>query len=325
MIAEQPCIAVLLAGTLRPLPLHQMLGIDPLRLPIGAHGTLMEHWVEVLSRSLGDCQVRLIVNSPEQLAVLSEQVHERPTLRDGRVNVALEPSAWRGMAGALSDVTADARPRQTILAIEAYSLPPASLAPLVEALDDQTDAVVATTPNGEPAGLYALRSEVLEIVRPVGYVDVKEQLLPDLYEQGRPARTVQMPDPVTRIRDLDGYLKALEIQERRARVDDAAATRSGDARIAPTARIIGHCQIASGVVVDDDAIVHDSVLLEGARVGRGCVVSRSILGPRAEVSRPRNRPGRVVTGAVVPASPARKRDEAAGNAPPRRYGRRAAE
>ncbi|HKV89802.1 MAG TPA: hypothetical protein VJQ43_01220, partial [Thermoplasmata archaeon] len=60
------------------------------------------------------------------------------------------------------------------------------------------------------------------------------------------------------------------------------------------ARLGPYVTLSAGVVVEPEAHLEDAVVMEGAVIGKGARVVRSILGPRARVA-----PGHTVEGSVL--------------------------
>src|SRR5262245_12002461 len=130
---SRPVIAVMLAGRIRPSPLRDALDVHALRMPVGAHGTLLDAWLKTLGAVPGMTQIEVVVNTPEEAesvksvgGLRGRRPQETPTVR-----VVAEPSAWRGAAGLVRDVT-DRLPSDAIVFVcEAKRLPPHSLQPIV--------------------------------------------------------------------------------------------------------------------------------------------------------------------------------------------------
>lgn len=114
---------------------------------------------------------------------------------------------------------------------------------------------------------------------------------------------------------LEGSLGLIDLPPASlARICEGAAVRpiSGGrgvvgvgVEIAPGARIDGRCVLGRGSRVAADAVLADCVLLDDARVGSGCRLTRVIVGPRTEIP-PRFEcrdaiVGRAPTGCATPA------------------------
>jgi hypothetical protein len=290
-------IAVLLAGTLAPSPLRTALGVLPLCLPFGATGTLLDAWLGVIDELDVCSQVRVLVNTAEDIASLQSVMPRGERTRRGRrIMLVAEPASWRGAAGVMFDATVDLGDDQIILVIEAHSMPPASVAPVMTSLADDLAGVVAVAQDRQPAGMYVFRRSALHATPRVGYFDMKEQLIPKLAGGGGKLGAVQVDHPCIRIRDRRSYLAAVRERAAQAGSGQAASRVSRQAAVSGSAVLSGVCIIEDGVVVEDGALVHDSVVLSGATIGGGAILSRSIVAPLTRVA-PR---AKIIRGVVSP-------------------------
>jgi hypothetical protein len=288
-------VAIVLAGALYPSPLQRQLGRLPACLPIGRRGTLLDAWLEALRRHEACTQIRVVVNAAADASALEAMV--APVAAGPPVTVLTEPSAWRGSAGLLADLSRDTRNDETVVAVEAHCWPPPeSTGPLLAALRGEgAAAAVAAGRSGEPAGLYAFSRPALGVVPPVGFHDLKEQMLPALCAGGFEVRLVALHHDMLRVRDRSAYLEAVARSLCDGRADGETprgaesapgavqARVAADARLASGSRLAGCCVLEAGVVLEEGAVVHESVLLEGAIVGRRSLVSRSVVGPNVRI------------------------------------------
>lgn len=282
---DQSFTVVMLAGALERSPIQQQLTIPTLCLPVGHHGTLLDAWLATIRRS-GRCRhVRIVVNSEEDAQALRRLITTGMGggARGPEITVMAEPAPWRGTGGLLRDITQHQSNVDTVVAIEAHCLPPLSLRPLFRTLNGDVEAVVGAGAGDEPAGVYAFRRTVLNPIRSFGYFDLKEQLLPALYDQGRIVRVVRISDRVFRLRDQVGYIEAVGASLNGTGRITIVSRRSPESRIARSARIVSGSIVEGGAVIEDQAIIHASIVLNGALVESGAIVSRSIVGPGAVV------------------------------------------
>jgi hypothetical protein len=285
---DRPLTAVLLAGTLRPSPLREALDVPVLCLPMGNEGTVLDAWLTALAEIDGLEDVRIVVNSERDVEAV-EACHRAPAApgRSGpcprRVRAIAEPASWRGAGGILHDVTGDLPDEAIVLVGEANALPPPSLAPLRAAWRDDTSGLVGVCGADEPAGVYAFARHTFGVVGPIGYHDLKEQLLPALAGRGVAIRTVQLGQRLLRLNERREYLAAV----RRSLAPNGKATQavrcSPHASVSGSAILEGCCIIEDGVLIEDGAVVHETVLLSGATIGGGAVVSQSIVAPLTAV------------------------------------------
>lgn len=297
----RPSRAIMLAGTLRPSPLREELDLHVLCLPLGPEGTLLDAWLNALRAIPGLRDVLVVVNSDRDVDMVDRTTPSEPAGgEDGLiVRTAVEPAAWRGVGGILRDVTDDLDDDAVIIAIEAHTLPPPALEPLLDAFkNDATpliDGAVGVCEPDEPAGVYAFTRRALKLVPAIGYHDVKEQSLPLMYERGMKVGAAQLPGQARRVRDRKGYLDAVRFSLPAEDNNEPALHISPLTSVSDDAVLDGFCIVEPGAMILDGAVVHESVILKGATIGRGAVVSRSIIGPLAVVPRDRRVVRDVVT------------------------------
>jgi hypothetical protein len=157
-----------------------------------------------------------------------------------------------------------------VLVAEAARLLTCPLEPLLadHALH-RADVTVASNPDHSPAGVYLVRCGVLDLVGPLGFVDLKEQWLPRAVDAGL---SVQ-------VHELAGS-GALPLRTRRQFVDAAAPD--------------GSRVVCAGGLIGPEASVVRSIVMPGAVVGPMAKVVRSLLCPDSRV-----RAGANIVDAVV--------------------------
>lgn len=299
---------VLLAGTLSPSPLRAAIQIPVLCLPLGRDRTVLDAWLRVLNDVGGLADVRVVGNDwPDDGRLVRASIAVSPFTNNGHAHVrpVTDPAAWRGTAGIVHDVTADLPADAVILVIESHMLPPDDLGPVLDPMNGGVDGIVGVSGVDTPAGVYAFRRAAFADVSGVGYIDLKEQLLPQLAEDGANVRVAPIGNVVVRLRELGGYLDAVVRDFARHGTKTQRIAR--DASVSGSAMVEGTCIIESGAVVEDGAVVHDSVILRGATIGGGAIVSRSLVGPLATV-----RPRTSHVGEVVAVRRGRRRRVAEG-------------
>ena len=284
----QPIFAILLAGRIRPSSLAESLDVPVLSLPVGHSGTLLDAWVNVVSALPGVERIQAVVNTPsevESMFAIGAAACLRPSQRSA-VRVIAEPAAWRGAAGIVRDVAQDVDECALILVCEIKRLPPRSLMPLLESVQDRGDDVagaVGVCGEDEPAGAYLFTQEAINSAAAIGYVDLKEQLIPSLRRAGRQVLAASLGSEVWRLNGLGIYVSCVG-QSLCQQSGGASMFRiSPRASIAPTVSIEGFCIVEDDAVIEDGAVLHNSVLLWHAHVGKRAVVSRSVVGPGAIV------------------------------------------
>jgi hypothetical protein len=281
-----PKTAVMLAGTLRPLPLRAAMDVPVLCLPIGERGAVIDAWIDALNTVPDLADVFVVMNTEDDHRVVSEHVRQSMRTRDvtWTMHAIAEPASWRGTAGILHDVTVTlgGDPDDTVLVIEAHTLPPNTLYPTVSAFEvAQTEhlaGVVGVCGLDEPAGVAAFTKHAICQMPPIGYHDIKEQFLPALYEQSMRVRTAWQGERAYRLRTREEYIDAVRV----SRIDERTmqtTPRIADGLTFPDSITIDGCSIIEeGVTLEADVVVHDSVVLPGAHIEEGAVVSRSVIG-----------------------------------------------
>ena len=283
--ANHSFAAVLLAGGIRPSPLVEATSLPALCLPLSNRTTLLGAWLDELQRA-GQCQsATIVVSTPRDAQTIENHLADISQWHqhDFTVNVVLEPARWRGTGGIIRDVAAGMAEGDRVLLVEATCLPAPRLDLLINALEGENIAAVGVDRKHGPAGAYAVRRDAFQVVPAVGFFDIKEQLLPALYDQGRGAKAVEIAERVVRLRSREGYLDAI------AAMDDLREQTSPSRRpmvsggVSGEARIVGKCLVSRNAIIEAEAIVHDSVILGNAVIRRGAVVSRSVIGSGVEI------------------------------------------
>lgn len=268
---------VLMAGSVRPSPIAQMIGRCVLDLPVDADGTILQQWqyqTEALAAMMRRdyLEVKVMVNGtlPMPAGVSAA----------GRVVVTIErdPMELRGTGGVLCDLARRFDDDDYLLVASAGQVlldPLASIANEMAAIAG--DVVVVSHRSGVPSGLMLLRCGCLRGLSPVGFVDMKEQALPRIARDHVVAVLHHPAASGMPVRSLTDYVEALRHYHRNLASNSAGAT-------APREEWRQTFSLAEpGSQVHADARLHDSVALCGAVVAADAVVVRSIVGPGAVV------------------------------------------
>lgn len=287
---------VLLSGGVRRTELSGGMGRSVLDLPLVGGHTLLELWsrhAETLAPSGHPLPVRVLVSQSLPLP------YDPPAHARLRIEAEHDKAELRGTGGVLRDIS-DEYPDDNALLLVA-SGNQVLLRPLAElvALMAGTggDVTLLAEADGTSVGLHLVRAGALRSIRAKGYVDLKEQALPQLAKE-RDVRVVHCPwRAALPVRTLDQYMVALR-----------ALAGGGGAVSGPAAEGEAHTDayaeewsptfqiVDAGASVAPGAMVHDAVVMRGASVGAGAVVVRSLVCPGARVAA-----GAVVTDSVVPA------------------------
>lgn len=262
---------VLLAGAVRPGRLQKLSGRSTLEMPVGASRSVMDCWREqllTLAETLG------IDYLPVRVLTSRSCGAEPKTERFGRVELTIEqdPSAFRGTAGLLSDLSRHYDDSDQLLVTNAGQLlfePLTRIASGLDAVDG--DIAIAVESHGVPSGMMLLRCGAMRGINPVGFVDFNEQALPELAKDHRVKVARFAAAPSRSVRTLDGYVGALRAYHRAASGrKEAIGPFSEDWR--PTFGIV-----EPGASVAPDVVLHDSVVMRGARIEPGVVLVRSVV------------------------------------------------
>jgi mannose-1-phosphate guanylyltransferase len=176
----------------------------------------------------------------------------------------------------------------------------------------------------QPSGVYVFARRVLEHLPEVGFLDIKETLIPRLYRHGEHVRTYRVPEACPRVVNTESYLALNQwLLERLARVGhlppgfrvSGDAVLHDSASVSPSARLIGPVLLGRNATVHARAtVVGPASLGPGSLVGKDAVVSRSVLWSgcvvedRAFVDRCVAAESAVVTAGESLLSPLRLRD-----------------
>lgn len=286
---------VLLAGGLVPSPLARETRKLTLELWLTSTETVFSRWCDVLD----ELTLETGVPRPVIRVVHSGPPYE-PThaLSDARfeIRTMAEPGDFRGPAGVLRDITRKDDPEAVILVAEGTRYIAGSLAPLVQDwARSEPDILIARSPDGKPAGIMLIRTKALEIVPEAGYMDIKEQWLPRCIEQGFRVRTSTtrqfMPFP---LRTREQFLSASAVAVGQSCPIHDSPPVLGPLR--PLVRTLDRTRIAEDAQIARDAIVSDSIVMPGSKVGAGAVVVRSMVCEGASVA-----PNQVVVDGVIAA------------------------
>lgn len=281
---------VLLAGDARRNTLREMTGRTSPSLPVGANRTILDCWREqliTLAETLGIEQlpVRVLISRNSGLTPRTERFG--PVL----MSIEYDPSSFRGTAGLLSDIAKAYDDDDQLLVTTAGQI---LFEPLIRiAMDMYTaggDFALGADPGGVPSGLMLFRCKCMRTINPVGFCDLNEQALPDM-AKSHSVRVARFAAPAAMsVRTLASYLGALRAYHRHAsgRHD---LDQPYEEQWHPTFGII-----EPGASVGRDVVVHDSVVLAGARVEPGAVLVRSVVCPGAVVRRDEHVVDHVVAG-----------------------------
>lgn len=288
---------VLLGGSVRPSDLSRRIGRPLFQLPIDGKTTILRHWQRQAALL---AEVTGLDRLPIKLVVDKSQSIPPPLAHGDRapIDVMLDTASYRGTGGVLSDMARDLDDDDLLLVGTAGQVLLEPLAPLAAQLaESEGVAALVGDADGTPSGLMVIACRALRDVRRVGFVDLKEQVLPSLAHLGV-VRAVVRDSPVgVPVRTLDGYLDAL--RRFHGSPHDADPFAEG---IRSTFAVV-----EDGARVHEGATLHDAVVLEGSEVQQGGAVVRSVVCPGGVVG-----PGDIVVDSALaqPAASTRRRRRA---------------
>jgi hypothetical protein len=264
---------VLLSGSVRPRRLIRDVGRPAFELPLESGLTILDHWrleVAGLGRAIGsyDLCLRVLVecNSPGPT--------RPPSVLSGLAPVQIEhdPTAFRGTGGVLRDLAAECRPDDVLLVGNAAQVLIQPLADLAVTLADTGgDVAVVSDPDGTPSGLMLLRCAALEDIPSSGFVDMKEQALPEIAQTHR-VTVAELPAPAGMpVRTLEEYIQALR-RHHREKSGNRADPNPFAENIESSFSIV-----ESGAKVDPSARLYDSVALAGSTIEANATAVQSVV------------------------------------------------
>lgn len=259
-----------LAGSVRPSKLTMRTGRPLLDLPLDQGVTLLDDWRTHVS---GLAQRLELEQLPMRVMVNRDSPSPTAGASDGRAVVTIEhdPEEYRGTAGLLRDVTRSYKADDLVLVIAGTQVlfePLAEIA--LELADGEADVSLLSHADGTPSALMLIRVRALDAVKPRGFLDLKEQFLPEL-ATSRLVKAIESPRRIAApIRTLSEYIVAVrEFHEAKA---GGRAQGPFSEHWRPTFRLA-----EAGASVAEGARIHDSVVLDGGRVENGACVVHSVV------------------------------------------------
>ncbi|MBI1372727.1 MAG: hypothetical protein GC159_08200 [Phycisphaera sp.] len=281
---------VLLSGMIRPTRLYTALGTSLLDLPIDGRRRLLNYWGDHVSDLAAALDRETI-----PVRVLIDRTSSEPVTRhDSSVvgfSVERDLQELRGTGGVLHDMSADYHDDDYLLVANGTQVLTEPLYRLAwELAGLRSDVSLVAHDDGVPSGLMLVRCGALRDIAPRGFIDMKEQALPQIAQSYRVtvlrrARTTGLP-----IRSLLDYIDALLYSHARlASVDGVVELSTLEPSLQSTFSII-----EPTAKVHPSVRVHNSVIMDGATVEEGAVVVRSIVCPQCVVG-----PGSIVVGEIA--------------------------
>jgi len=318
MAADSRIRVIILAG-------RRDFGRDPLAtdMPTALWPVLGKPALQRILDSLADQGISdVVVCSNGESSLLAESV-----CPDDRMKVEfLEEALPVGTAGAVRDAARTAGKDALFMVIPASMVAAPNVRAILDAHKSGkceltvmfNPEIAGTNKVGEASGIYVCGANVLNYIPAGGYFDIKEGLIPEMVRAGRQVHAAVLPSHAGNFRDRREYLGAIGdylkyvrkppldsiVSEQRDSqgvwISSRAAVHSS-ARLCGPAVIMDGAEVSAGAVilgptvletdakVGADAVVVGSVVWDGATLGPGCTVQRSLIGAGAFV-----RPGSAV-------------------------------
>jgi hypothetical protein len=278
---------ILLAGSVRPGDLTRLVGRSELDLPIGFGQTILSRWSDeaagvAADRQLDNIQVRVLVAPGSRVPAPPREVDHV------RFEVEHDARQFAGTGGVLRDAVASYPPDDYVLVCGAAAVLTQPLAGLIRVLAAAGgDVALLAQPDGTALGLTLASCRALRAIRGEGFVDLKEQALPQLAREFD-VRVARAQASAIGVRTSHGYLSAVGALHRLA-----AGVNPPDEPLLEdwykTFEIV-----EDGASVDRTAVIHDSVVLRGSRVEAGAVLVRCVVGPSGVVRAKETHSDRVI-------------------------------
>jgi hypothetical protein len=266
------------------------IGRSILDMPVRPGQSVLGHWLQEVADLAASIPARRL-----PLRVILCRAAPIPTAPRGwdhaRVPLRIERDNqdFRGTGGVLRDLAGQYQKDDYLLVASGAQVLVGNLTGLAHSLGrGPGDVALLAHAEGVPCGLMLVRCGALADIAPLGYVDFKEQALPQLAQHHRINVLRWSQAALLPIATASDYLTALGRYRHR---DGSNGAARGLGAFGP---FVSRSIVEPQSHVEASAIVHDAVVLEGAHVGVRAVVARSIICEGATVGR-----GQVVINQVV--------------------------
>src|SRR5436190_5509747 len=252
---------VLLSGSVRAKAWSSALGRSVLDLPLERGRSLVAHWVEQAAglaglTGAGRLDMQVLVDR-FNIAPEASDLDAAPADADTVVGLRVERDLleYRGTGGLLRDLSLHYDEQDYLLVASGAQALTESLESVTAALAGKgKDVALLAHDDGTPSGFMWVRCGCLRAIPEVGFVDMKEQALPQIAKRHHVAVLRRRP-PGVAFQSPAEYLAAVRTHHLR---------KQGDARLGdpfaedwwPTFTLV-----EDGAEVDRSATVHDSVVL----------------------------------------------------------------
>ena len=225
----------------------------------------------------------------------------------------LDEALPTGTAGCIRDATGGETDALLLVFPASIVSPPKIDALLGAHRNGKSDLTVVLNPSQqqgnsgvESAGIYALEPSILEYIPKKGYCDIKEGLVPEVLRAGKNIYAAKLVTPVGNFRNREEYLYAIANYLENAskesfnsstfkRTDSQTLWIASNAKVDSSTRIYGPVVIMNGATISKqsiifgpaiigrnasigkDSLIVNSILWDGAQVGRNCEIQSCLL------------------------------------------------
>jgi len=279
---------VLLAGGLRPSPLVRGVGVSVLDLPLHASLTVLDHWLDLLSKTAGHSKqdiesvvVAYTSNSPQP--AIPHDAKGLPTIR-----FMCDQTGLRGPAGTVRDLSSHLDDDATIFIAEAARLFTGDINNYLQFhIKSGADVTVGRNGDGSPAGIYLTTKRTIDLVPTEGFMDLKEQWLSKAVGEEKKVQVFSFDEQAgLPLRTWQQFMNGIRWMNRSVEDKDSSFSTLRHLRFGED---FGKRMGAASIVMDgskvaDSARIVDSVVMPGSIVGDDAVIVRSFIGSGVQVS-----------------------------------------
>lgn len=273
---------IFLAGRQGGLSVAGRLDCPIWSLPVGHGVVLLEAWAATINKAIASCPWVSLGNT---VVLVSDWRGKVLDSGPGHgVQISADSRDHRGSGGVVSDELrrlgspADA----VVLLVEISASPAVDLSSLFRvgvASSGSCDRIcVGESRLGRYCGVSLLPRRVFELSPKIGFVDFKEQLIPMAMSKGIALEACKIANRAIRLRSREDWLDVVSSCAGEVGLGGLASSVKGDACF----RFNGACAVARGARIGQATLV-SSVVMEGAEIGDGAIVARSVIGPGARV------------------------------------------
>ncbi len=259
-------------------------------LPVSADETILHCWQSAAAELVEHFHLKEL-----PIRVLLSPNAVEPTLAPADVRTPIQLSRdseeFRGPGGALADVAAQFPDDALLLAVSGYQIPVDPVSLMVGRLfSSLQDGAILALEDGQPVTCFLLPCGSLRDVPSIGFVDLKEQVIPRMAES-LDIRVVHWPkNGLQSVRTRQDYLAGLRLIYSLERREGPGSTLGRPHE--PWRPIFSIVEPGARVAEGVDLL--DSVVLRGGVVDEGAVVVRSLVAEGGIV-----RAGRMVEGRII--------------------------